>query len=99
MFNVLPGFDSLRRKCRGPVRAIVTVVHALRIEPVPHAADVQKESGLRGIGLQLPAQTDDVVVDDAVVEADVPAPGSIEQLFARQYSAPALHESRQQLEL
>ena len=81
------------------VHAKVTLPHGLRIEAVSQPADVQEKARACRIGLELPPQTDDVVVDDAVVERDVASPRGIEQLLARQHPPAAPHERREQLEL
>ena len=64
----------------------VTIVHDYASNGT-QAADVQKMPRSGRIGLDLPAERHDVVVDDAVVERDVAAPRCIEQLLARQHPA------------
>src|SRR4029453_9424049 len=95
----LPWVDTVGSGCSTAVGASVTIVHDLRIEPVSQTPNVQQKPGPRRIRFDLPAQTHDVVVDDAVVERDVTAPGGVEQLLAREHPPAAADEYRQQLEL
>ena len=69
------------------VHATVTLPHGLCIEAVSQSAEVQKKSRLCRIRLELPSQTDDVVVDDAIVETDVASPSGIEELLSREHAA------------
>ena len=76
------------RVCGGD-SACVRNVHRLRIEPVSESANVEEVARGRRVVFQLSAQADDVVVDDAVVQGHVGAPGGIEELLAGE-EAPAI---------
>jgi hypothetical protein len=70
----------------------------LWIESVADAADVQNMPRSRRLGLELAPEADDVVVDHAIVERDVRAPGRIEQLVAREHAAAVADERSEQFE-
>ena len=72
------------------VRRTVTCISCSRIESIPHAAHVEQEPWLGRIGLQLAAEADDVVVDDAIADGDALAPDGVEQLLACEQAATTL---------
>src|SRR5688572_24983213 len=68
------------------------------IKPIPETADVAEMPWFAGVRLQLPAQTANVVVDDAVRHEGVRPPRLADQLIASQDAAGRTDEHLQQLE-
>src|SRR5687767_7018713 len=69
------------------------------IESIPHAPHADDEPGIGRVGLDLPAQADDVVVHGAVCDVHVMSPDGGQQVIAAEHGPTMFNECREQLEL
>jgi hypothetical protein len=88
-FKVPPNGLSVDVDCTRCVRLTMTRVSCSRVESISHPSHVEQEPRLGRIGLELPPETDDVVVDDAVVDGNALAPDPVEELLGREQAARA----------
>src|ERR1700731_966786 len=83
------------RRARKPNRS--RALHEAVVEGVTGAANGADRGG-GGAAIERFAQASDMDVDGALVDVDVPAPDTVEQLLARKHPARVLHQEFEQAE-
>src|SRR5688500_15684057 len=89
----------LSRNCTDVVRVRVRNASGSCIETIAEPADVDEVPRSRRVGLELAAQSDNVIVHGTIVDRYSVPPRSIQQLIPRQHTAAVPHENAHQPEL